>query len=112
MSISFFISTSDPSYGDILIYLQTLKYPAAFSREEQRKLCLHANTYLIIGDTLYRSGVDSILRRCLTHEEVQIVLNDAHSGACGGHLSRLAMAQQILRVNYLWLQSLKIVWKQ
>ena len=27
------IATSDPWYGDILIYLQTLKYPAAFSWE-------------------------------------------------------------------------------
>ena len=27
----FFISTSDPWYADILVYLQTLKYPAAFS---------------------------------------------------------------------------------
>ena len=97
------ISTSDPWYGYILIYLQTLKYPAAFSWEERRKLHLHAKNYLIIGDTLYRSGgVDSILRRCLTHEEVEIVLNDAHSGACGGHLSGLATTQKILRACYFW----------
>ena len=38
----FLISTFDPWYGDILIYLQTLKYLAASSREEQRKLRLHA----------------------------------------------------------------------
>ena len=81
----FLIATSDPWYGYILIYLHTLKYPTAYSREEQRKLCLHANNYLIIGDTLYRRGVDSILRHCLTHEEAEIVLNDSHSGACGGH---------------------------
>ena len=29
----FFISTSEPWYGDVLIYLQNLKYPAAFSWE-------------------------------------------------------------------------------
>ena len=52
----FLISTSNLWYGDILIYLQTLKYPAAFSREERRKLHLHAKNYLIIGDTLYRRG--------------------------------------------------------
>ena len=89
----FFISTSDPWYGDILIYLQTLKYPAAFSREERSKLRLHAKNYLIIGDTLYRRRVDFILRRCLTHEEAEIVLNDSHSRACGGHLSGLATTQ-------------------
>ena len=98
----FLISTSDPWYRDILICLQTLKYPAAFSREEKCKLCLHAKNYLIIGDTLYCRGVDSVLRRCLTHEEAEIVLNDAHSGACGVHLSGLATAQKILRVGYFW----------
>ena len=96
------ISTFDPWYRDILIYLQILKYPAAFSWEERRKLRVHAKNYLIIGDTLYRRGVDSILHRCLTHEEAEIVLNDVHSGACGGHLSRLAMAKEILRVGYFW----------
>ena len=29
----FLISNFDPWYGDILVYLQTLKYPTAFSRE-------------------------------------------------------------------------------
>ena len=42
------------------------------------------------------------MHRCLTHEEVETILNDAHSGACGGHLSGLAIAQNILRVGYLW----------
>ena len=65
----FLISTSDPWYRDILIYLQTLKYHVASSREERRKLRIHAKNYLIIGDTLYRRGVDSVLRRFLTHEE-------------------------------------------
>ena len=52
----FLIATSDPWYGDILIYLQTSKYPAAYSREYRRKLRLHAKKYLIIGDTLYQEG--------------------------------------------------------
>ena len=98
----FFISTSKPWYGDILIYLLDLKYPATFSREERHKLRVYAQNYLIIGDTLYRRGVDSVLRRCLTHEEVETILNDAHSGACGGHLSGLATAQKILCASYFW----------
>ena len=78
--------------GDILVYLQNLKCPTAFLREERCKLRLHAKNYLIIGDTLYRRGVDSILRRCITHKEAETDLNDSHSGACGGHLSGLVMA--------------------
>ena len=57
----FLISTFDPSYGDILIYLQTLKSPATFSQEEQCKLRVHMKNYRIIKDTFYRRGVDSVL---------------------------------------------------
>ena len=98
----FLISTCDPWYGDILVYLQTLNYPAAFSREERCKLRVHDKNYLIIGDTLYHRGVDFVLRRCLTHEEEETVLNDAHSGECGGHLSGLVTAQKIIHAGYFW----------
>ena len=40
--------------------------------------------------------------QCFTHEEVEIVLNDSHSGACGGHLSGLETAQKIVRAGYFW----------
>ena len=55
-----------------------------------------------MDNTLYHCGVDSILRRCLTHEEAKVVLNDCHRGACGVHLSGLSTAQKILRVGYFW----------
>ena len=81
------------------MYLQTVKFPSTFSKDERRKLRHLAKNYLIIGDDLYRRGVDSILRRCLTLEEAEAVLNDCHSGACGGHLSGLATTQKILRAG-------------
>ena len=70
--------------------------------EEGQKLCVNAKNYLIIGDTLYHRGVEFVLRWCLTHEEAECVLNDSHSGACGGHLYVLAMTHQILCVGYFW----------
>eukprot|EP00253_Pinus_taeda_P014165 PITA_14165 len=81
---------------------QTSKYPSTFSKDERRKLRHLAKNYVIIGNTLYHRGVDSILRRCLTLEEAESVLNDCHSGAYGGHLSGLATAQRILRADYFW----------
>eukprot|EP00253_Pinus_taeda_P024764 PITA_24764 len=39
---------------------------------------------------------------CLMHGEVEKVLNDCHSGACGGHQSGYATAQKILRSGYFW----------
>jgi hypothetical protein len=98
----FLITSSDPWYGDILIYLQTLKCPTSASRDEHRRIRHQAKNYLILDDMLYRRGVDYILRRCLTHEEAVIVLNDFHTRACGGHLSGLATTQKILRAGYFW----------
>lgn len=58
--------------------------------------------YLIVSDTLYCQGVDSILCRCLTHEEAESVLNDAHGGAFGGNLSGLATTQIFLHADFFW----------
>lgn len=81
----FLISSSDPWYGDILIYLQTKTFQLDTSRSQQRHIRYQAKDYLIIGDTLYCRGIDTILRRYLTHEEDEKELNDFHSGAYGGN---------------------------
>ena len=81
----FLISTLGPWYGDIIIYLQTLKVPTHLSWDEWRPLRHVSKNYLIVDNTLYHHEVDSILHHCLTHEEVELVLNDCHGEACGGH---------------------------
>jgi hypothetical protein len=92
----FLISSLDPWYGDILVYLQTLKCPTSTSRDEHQRIRHQEKNYHILDDTLYRRGVDCILRRCITHEEAKLILNDCHTGACGGHLSGLAIIQNII----------------
>eukprot|EP00253_Pinus_taeda_P008901 PITA_08901 len=57
---------------------------------------------MIIGDTLYHRGIVIVLWRCITHEEAEKVLNDCHSGTCGGYQSGYATAKNILRVGYFW----------
>jgi len=96
----FLISSSDPWYGDIIIYLQTMKFPPHFSWDKWRWIRHLAMNYIIIADTLYRWEVDSFLYHFLTHEEVDLVLNDCHSGECGSHLSRLETTQKNLCVGY------------
>jgi hypothetical protein len=98
----FYITSDDPWYGDLLIYLCTQKFSNHLSRDDHR--CIHhqAPRYLLIRDILYQWGVDTILRRCLTIDEADRVLTDCHSGACGGHLSGISMAQKIIRAGYFW----------
>jgi len=92
----FLVSSFDPWYGDIVLYLQTLKFPQHLWRDDRRRVRYQAKNYTIVCDTLYRRGIDNILRRCLNHKEAESVLNDFHNGACSGHLSRLATVQKIL----------------
>ena len=75
----FLISSLDPWYGHILVYIQTLKCPASASHDEHQRICHQVKKYLIIDDTLYHRGVDCILCRCLTLEEVEPVHNDCHT---------------------------------
>jgi transposase InsO family protein len=72
------------------------------SKDDRRRIRHQSQNYLIVDDTLYHRGVDMVLRRCVIHSEAERILNDCHSGACGGHLSGLATAQKILRIGYFW----------
>ena len=98
----FLIGSFDPWNGDFIIYLQTQTFRPNTSCSEQQHIRYQAKYYLIVGDTLYRHDVDTILRRCLTHEEAKKVLNNCHARACGGNLSGYATAQKILRAGYFW----------
>eukprot|EP00253_Pinus_taeda_P028642 PITA_28642 len=98
----FLISSSDLWYRDIIIYLQAQTYRSNTSCSKQRCIRYQAKDYVIVGDTLYRRVIDIVLRRCLNLEEAEKVLNDYHSGACGGHQSGYATAQKILRPGYFW----------
>jgi hypothetical protein len=49
----FLISSSEPWYGDILIYLQNLNLSQHLSRDDRRRIRHQAKKYLIIDNTLY-----------------------------------------------------------
>ena len=96
------INKNDPWYGYLIIYLHTQKFQLDMSCDDRRRIPHHIKYYLILNDTLYRHGIESILQLCLTHEEVEQVLNYFHSGACGGHISGMDTTHKILCIGYFW----------
>eukprot|EP00253_Pinus_taeda_P030032 PITA_30032 len=98
----FLINTLYPWYMDIIVYLQMSSFHPNLSKDARRRICHQSQPYHIIGDTMYRLGIDSILHRCLTLEEAERVLNDFHFGTCGGHMSGYATTQKILCAGYFW----------
>jgi len=57
----FIIDTSDLWYGDIIRYLQTHKFASELTSSNRRRIQYQARQYIIVGDTLYCHGIDSIL---------------------------------------------------
>jgi hypothetical protein len=72
------------------------------SSTERRRIRYQERHYIILADTLYRRGIDSIFRCFLTFDEAEKALNDFHSRSCGGHMSGYATAQKILCARYFW----------
>jgi hypothetical protein len=58
----FLIDSSDPWYGDILIYLQTQRFRLDSYKDDRRHIRHQAQHYIIIGDALYHRGVDMIMQ--------------------------------------------------
>jgi hypothetical protein len=92
----FYITLDDPWYNDLLVYLRTQNFGNHLSRDDRRRIHHQAPRYLLIKYIIYQRGVDTILRRCLTIDEADRVLNNFHNGACGGHLSGISTAQNII----------------
>jgi hypothetical protein len=92
----FLISFDDLWYGDIIIYLQTQAFRPDLSIIDRRHIHYQARQYIILGDTLYRRGIDSIFPCCLTFDEAEKALNECHYEACGGHMFGYATTQKIL----------------
>jgi hypothetical protein len=57
----FYITSDDPWYGDLLIYLQTQIFGNHLSRDDRLHIRHQAPCYLLIGDILYRQGFKTIL---------------------------------------------------
>jgi hypothetical protein len=79
------------------VYLQTQCFRPTLLKDDCQRLHHLVQHYLIIGDSLYHHGV--MLHRCVTHKEVELIINDCHSRACGGQLSELATTEKILRTR-------------
>jgi len=104
----FLISTSDPWYGDIIIYLQNKKLRLELSKIDCHRIQYQSQQYNNVGDTLYRRGTNSIFQRCLTLQGAEKALNDCHSRARGNRMSVYATAQRYYVPVIFRLQCLKI----
>lgn len=98
-----FTITSRPKwYAHIAQFLATQQLPEELSHHERRKVRVNSRHFAIVGNRLYRRGVDGLLRRCIEEQEVTKILEACHDSACGGHFAGRLTAQKALRAGYFW----------
>jgi len=61
-----------------------------------------APCFLYYIGTLYRRSFLGLWMRCLSEEEAQQVVEEAHSGVCGAQQSGPKLGDRIKRMGYYW----------
>ena len=89
-------------YQNLFSYLWDQIIPPSFNRHEKRYLIWNTSWYVIIGNDLYKRGLDGTLLRCLEWEESQRALEEVYEGICGSHVNGLTLAQKLIRAGYYW----------
>ena len=89
-------------YQGVIYYLRNLRTPPELTESQKRSLKLQAIKYIIIRGKLYWKSFDGILLTCVDNKHAEKVLNDMHSGECGGHFMARTTAHKILRADFWW----------
>jgi ribonuclease HI len=77
-------------------YLSEQKVPSDKNLAEQ--LICRANSYVLVGDKLYRRGASSgVLMKCVPREEGKAILEEIHKGVYGNHASSRTLVNKAFR---------------
>jgi hypothetical protein len=67
------------------------------------QLIRHANSYVLVGDKLYRRGASSgVLMKYVLREEGKGILEEIHKGVCGNHVSSRTLVSKAFRRAFYW----------
>ena len=89
-------------YSDIIYFLQNLTCPSHLVSQKRRALRLKASKYCIIQDGLGWRNPDGLVLRCVDRNKSKELMNEFHSGFCGGHYAAKTTTHKILRAGYYW----------
>jgi hypothetical protein len=61
-----------------------------------------ARGYAVVNRELYKSRVTELWLRCITSERGVELLKKIHSGLCGAHIGRRALAGKAIKQGFYW----------
>ena len=84
----------------ILSFLQDGRLPQDV--EEARKVRKRVARFMILNDTLYKSGFSMPYLRCVNEEEAKYILEKIHEGIYGDHAGPRSLISKVIRTGYFW----------
>jgi hypothetical protein len=93
---------NSPWYADLIFVLHNFQAPPGLTKTKARFWKLKALNFFILEGNLYWKDPGGIFLNCLLKDEFDKVLQDFHTGDCGGHLSWKNIANKILRDGFYW----------
>ena len=76
-------------------------------KDAARKLKFQASRFVLIKDVLFKRGFSQLYLWCLSHEEVDYVMREAHEGICRNHSGAQSLVHKLIRARYYWPSMLK-----
>jgi len=98
----FAVTTKTPWYADIANYLVTGKLPPRLFPNERRRIIQESSSYSWISNELFKTGLDSVIRRYVREDEMPDILKACHDEPCGGHFADKRTTYKILSFGYYW----------
>jgi hypothetical protein len=67
---------------------------------EARRIVRRSKAFVVLQGKLYKKSITSVLQRCVTPQEGQIILKDIHAGVYGHHASSRAIAAKAFHAGF------------
>jgi hypothetical protein len=69
---------------------------------EARRIIRRSKAFVVLQGKLYKKSIISVLQRCVTPQEGQVILKDIHAEVCGHHASSRAIAAKAFCAGFYW----------
>ncbi|CAH9085089.1 unnamed protein product [Cuscuta europaea] len=86
--------------SDIINFITTGQLPEDENRTKLAKV--RAPSYTLEGGRLYKRSYNGTLLRCLHQDEVEVAMEEVHSGSCSAHQGPFSMSQRLIVQGYFW----------
>ena len=78
-----------------------------FNYQQRKRFFAQLKHYYWEEPILYKHYVDQVIRRCVSEEEMESILNHFHTLPCGGHFGGQRTTIKVLQSGFYWLSLFK-----